>query len=115
MQKIEFNNGFITAIALFLEHKNRESHMPKTEEGKLICDIRLYGAADHLFDLEIPNKLPNNLKKRISKWTAKCIHNRLENKNTTKLADSLFKEGEDILKQIDELIFKTTKVKMRCR
>ena len=55
--KIEFNNGFVTAIALFLEHKLFTELLPKDKEGKLICDLRLYGATDHLYNIEIPKSL----------------------------------------------------------
>jgi hypothetical protein len=115
MRKIEFNNGFITAIALFLEHKQMESHMVKDKDGKVISDIRLYGATDHLYDLEIPKKLPENLKNRIYRWRKKCFDNRLNNPSDIKIGDSLFKEGEDILRIVDEQIFKTEKVKMNYR
>jgi len=113
--RIKFNTGFITAIALFLEHKNFISHMPKDKEGKIITDLRLYGATDHLYDLEIPKNLPRNLRKRILKWVTNCFKHRLDLFKDTKITDELFKEAENILAYIDNKIFKTKKVVMRYR
>lgn len=113
MTKPEFNNGFITAIALFLEHKNFTSHMIKKDT---ICvDLRLYGAADHLFELEIPDILSVKLKNRIKKWRTSIFNKRLDNFKEFDTVNALFKEGEDILAEIDKEIFKTKKVVMMYR
>uniref|UniRef100_A0A6M3LMS9 HEPN domain-containing protein n=2 Tax=viral metagenome TaxID=1070528 RepID=A0A6M3LMS9_9ZZZZ len=111
MEKIEFNNGFIIAITLFLEHKNQ--NLDLKEKG--ISDLRLYGATDHLFDLEIPKTLPINLQKRIKKARDKAFHLRLANEKDYSIADKIFKEFEDILIKIDEQIFKTKKIKVNYR
>lgn len=113
--KIEFNNGFVTAIALFLEHKNFTSHLPRDKENKLICDLRLYGASDHLFDLETPKSLPGKIKKRINSLRSKAFLHRLDHFEDSKYTDYLFKEAEHILKAIDEQVFKTKKFIMRYR
>ena len=112
---MEFNNGFVTAIALFLEHKNFDSHLPKDKEGKVICDLRLYGASDHLYDMEIPEVFDSKLRNRILEWKDKCFENRLEHFKDTKITDIIFKEAEDILACIDEEVFKTKKVIMKYR
>ena len=113
--KVEFNTGFITAIALFLEHKNQDLHMPEDKDGKLISDLRLYGATDHLYDLEIPKTINPKIFKRIHKWRAKCFHHRMDSFKDTKLTDKLFKEAEDILAQIDMQVFTAKKVVMKYR
>jgi len=107
-KKPEFNNGFIIAMALFLEHKD---NWQKTERS----DLRLYGATDHLYDMEIPENLSAKLIKRIIRWRERCFHYRLENFKDSRITDSLFKEAEQILKAIDEEVFKTKKVIMRYR
>ena len=116
LNNMEFNNGFITAIALFLEHKNFDSHIP-TKDGEVISDLRLYGATDHLYDLELSKETPISykLKKRIAKWRVKCFHHRLDHFKTTDFTNVLFKEAEDILAQIDKEVFKTKKVVMKYR
>ena len=104
----EFNNGFITALALFAEHKNQRS---------IGYDHRLYGASDHLFDIEIPKRLPNKLKTRVKKLKHMALKNRLnymENPKTTELSDRLFKEAEDILIAVDKQYF-VKKVKVHYR
>lgn len=122
MREIEFNNGFITAIALFLEHKNRKDDLSRNQKGMIISDLRLYGATDHLFDLEIPKfvktHMPADMEKvlvKIIKWKEECLNYRLSNLETMEVADRLFKEAEDILKMIDEKMFKTKKVVMHYR
>jgi hypothetical protein len=116
---VEFNTGFITAIALFLEHKNFTSHMTKDKEDKVITDLRLYGATDHLYDIEmtchVTNLMTDKLLKKITKWRAKCFHHRLDQFKDTKLTDDLFKEAEDILAQIDKEVFHTSEVVMNYR
>jgi hypothetical protein len=115
MARIEFNNGFITAITLFLEHKNFISHQLRDKENKIISDLRLYCATDHLYDLEIPKKLPKILRNRILRWRHSCFHHRMDSFKSNEIPDKLFKEAEQILKAIDEQIFKTKKVVIRYR
>lgn len=112
---IEFNNGFITAIALFLEHKNFDEHIVRDKDGKVINDLRLYGATDHLYDLEIPKNIGKKLRSRILKARRKCFENRLEHLKDRKLTDEIFEEFENILRTIDQKIFKTKKVVMYYR
>lgn len=127
--KVTFNTGFITAIALFLEHKDNWQKMKidKSDENGimkkvLLSDLRLYGATDHLYDMEIPKfrkvNMPKSMFKtlqRIIRWRAKCFHYRLEHFKDTKITDELFKEAEQILKAIDEKVFQTKEVIMRYR
>ena len=116
--KIDFNNGFITAIALFLEHKDCWQ-IVIDKNNKIISDLRLYGATDHLYDLEIPLNLNPKIYKRIFSWRKKCFEYRLDSRidkeKFSKLTDELFEEAENILKSIDEKIFKVKKVKMNYR
>jgi len=114
MKNPSFNTGFVTAITLFLEHKDNWQ-LIRMENNRVMSDLRLYGASDHLYDMEIPKMLSEKLYKRIVRWRSKCFHLRmafLEERETT---DKLFKEAEDILAKIDVEIFKTKKVIMRYR
>lgn len=115
MKKIEFNSGFVTAISLFLEHKMFTDMLPKDKEGKIICDLRLYTATDHLYDMEIPEVFDGKLRNRILDWKSKCFENRMEHFKDTKITDALFKEAEDILAQIDLQMFQTKKVIIKYR
>lgn len=118
MSKVEFNNGFITAIALFLEHRDNFFGMNRQYIiDKKLSDHRMYAGSDHLYDLEIPKTIPENIRNRILRWKKKCFENRLSGykANQLEVNDKLFKEAEDILIKIDELVFKTKKVKVYYR
>ena len=67
----EFGKGFSYCIGLFLMHAERYG-----DEN----DYRLWfnGAADHLYDLIIPDKLSKKLQNRIKKWQDKCLQWRLD-------------------------------------
>lgn len=99
-QRQTFNNGFIIALVLFLEHKNDERM--KTKD----MDTRLYGAADHLFDMEIPALLHTKLRDRVLKLKSNVMKYRLEPHNNNNIIDDLFKEAEDILIEIDKYYFR---------
>ena len=111
----EFNNGFLTAIMLFVEHKTMRDHIVSDEKGNVKWDMRLYGATDHLYAIEIPEDLDDYIKAKIIAWRDKCFENRMENLTDIKIANSLFEEGEDIIALIDRKYFKTKKVKMHYR
>ena len=121
---ISFNNGFITAITLFLEHKLFSSHIIRDVDGKVTNDLRLYGATDHLYEIEIPESydggISNNTRKRIISWRNKCFKYRLglyDNPEMTeeeynKITDELFEEAENIIIKIDNEIFPIKKVQV---
>ncbi len=70
----EFGRGFTYCIGLFLCHAERQTHS-KDES------LWFNGAADYLFELEIPEDF--TLKNECRKWQQKCIEWR----------DVLFKEN----------------------
>jgi len=92
--EVEFNTGFVTALALFYGHRHQIQGTP------LIRDLRIYGAADHLFDMEIPEQLDEKLKKRIERWRSKVISLRLKHL-TWEEGNKLFDECLQILKALD--------------
>lgn len=68
----EFNNGFVTALVLFYRHRytprfNYTSHSPYRIS-------RLYGAADHLFDIQYPS---DKWRKRVSWFVDMVLRERL--------------------------------------
>lgn len=97
-RKIEFNNGFLIAISLFLEHKNKYKGTDKNN------DLRIYAASDHLADLEIPDYVSKRLKRRIKKAVNYIFKYRLLPMNN-KEADGIFKEFEDIMIELDKELF----------
>ena len=91
-EEIEFNNGFLTAIGLFLAHERDEWHRENKTRS-----LTLYGATDHLYGLEVPKNLPKGIKDRIKEAVRIAFNYRLENpsKEEVKL---VFVEFKNILK-----------------
>jgi hypothetical protein len=87
----------------------------KKINNKVISDLRLYSATDHLYDLDIPKIISEELKNKILSWRSECFHHRLEQLKDTSISDRLFKEAEDILAKIDMEIFHTKKIVMNYR
>lgn len=99
-EEIEFNNGFLTAIGLFLAHERDEWYREKSHRS-----LTLYGATDHLYNLQIPSKLPKKIKERIKKARDLAFKYRLENP-TKEIVNKVFTEFKEILKDIDEYLWK---------
>ena len=98
--KPEFNNGFVTAFALFYGHKHQNLEASQVIDH----DMRIYGASDHLFDLELPKDLPNKIKKQYEAFVQKVFAVRLKD-ITIEYADEIFDECLAIIKAIDEHYF----------
>lgn len=99
-QNIQFNNGFITAIGLFLSHERDEWNRDDNKRS-----LTIYCAADHLYDLEIPSGLPIKLKKRINKAVSEAFKYRLINTDK-ETVNKIFTEFKNILKELDEYLWK---------
>jgi uncharacterized protein YaaR (DUF327 family) len=98
-EEIEFNNGFVTALALFYAHLYQQySERFKGEWVLIIC-----GATDHLIDMEVPNNIPQELKERVEKFKEKALSHRYD--ANEEIAMELFNECLEILKEIDEKMF----------
>ena len=97
---VEFNNGFVTALALFYGHREQFR-----EASKIVgYDMRIYGASDHLINIEYPLEIPENLKERIKAFVSWVFSLRLE-RPTVDEGNRIFDTCKDILKEIDEKIF----------
>lgn len=105
MRDIEFNNGFVTALALFYGHRERQRYT------KMTHDFRLDGAKDHLYDLEYPKKLDKNLKRKIKRFAKHVFQVHYAESFTTtnpersNEIDKLFEKCASLLKEIDETCF----------
>ena len=99
-EEVEFNNGFVVALALFYGHRNKE------EIRKPSYDLRIYGAADHLFNIEIPKKLDLGLKRKLNKFIKDVFEKRMDLHLTSEEAEDLFDRCKELLKEIDEKVFK---------
>ena len=116
MQKSEFGKGLTYCLGLFLCHSERDyvvrDGFAKTKEDKECLEIItrpamwFYGAADHLFGLQIPETLSESLQKRLRKFRAKVLSQRLpmdpKDNATEKDKAWAIQEAKDLLRLIDK-------------
>lgn len=106
----QFGKGLTYCIGLFLAHEDRYTAWKEaTTEISAINDVNLWfnGASDHLYDLQIPNTLPPQLRKRLQEFRYRCIdlgHGESHMKGDGKEEDFYWaiKEAKDLLRLIDE-------------
>jgi hypothetical protein len=101
VREIEFNNGFVTALALFYGHREQAF---EARTNIILHDLRIYCASDHLLDLEIPENISIQLKRKIKSFIRRVLSKRLES-ISWKEGDKFFDECADLLKEIDQEIF----------
>jgi len=85
----EFGMGLCYCLGLFLAHAERNMYgnkkaeeeaekrmnkLGKVEDYSFIADMWFNAASDHLYELQIPKNLPEDLKKRLEILRAKVIH-----------------------------------------
>ena len=99
----EFNSGFVSALAKFLAHQQQFSDI---RQRKLIeHDIRVYAAADHLMDLELPTNLSSDLRHDITGFVEGVLAVRLSFDLAWDAADSYFQRADELLQIIDKEVF----------
>jgi hypothetical protein len=97
--KPEFNNGFITALALFYAHRFKRI---KGAGGE---DYRIHAGSDHLLRIEIPDSLPDELKNELTEFVRKVISRRYDFTISEGEIEFLFEWCIDILIKLDKAIF----------
>jgi hypothetical protein len=110
----EFGQGLTYCLGLFLAHEWNLKEMEKTYSKVGLNDwvsIWFNGASDHLYDLEIPDKLPKPLRIRLfrlQKDALDCGHGAGllmgERKVTKRDALKCLKEAKSLLMEIDKWI-----------
>jgi hypothetical protein len=95
----EFNNGFITALALFYAHRFRDS-IPELD-----WDRRVYAGSDHLLDIEIPENLKPELRDEIKKFVDDVLSRRNDDTCKGLVAERLFDRCLNILVSLDRELF----------
>jgi hypothetical protein len=112
-KKSEFGQGLTYCLGLFLAHEWNLKEMEKSYTKAGLNDwafIWFNGASDHLYDLEIPDKLPKKLKTRLLKLqkdALDCGHGAGimgERKVTKEDALRCLKEAKSLLMEIDKWI-----------
>lgn len=104
-EEVEFNNGFVTALALFYGHREQFRREAKDVPRLAMHDLRIYGASDHLYDIEYPQNLSPELKREIEQFVKDVFSHRLTIFPVEE-GDKLFDKCLELLKKIDKECFK---------
>ena len=109
MKKSDFGIGLTYCLGLFLCHSERDYLITEEDKAKGIINkppMWFYGAADHMFDLELSSKLPKTLNARITKFRNKVLAWRLpmDKKDYATEKDKCWaiQEAKDLLRLIDK-------------
>lgn len=98
---VEFNNGFVTALALFYAHSmDRMTLDDKVDTASL----SLYGASDHLFDMVIPDSIDDGLRERIEAFRTYVLSVRLS-RIPRKEVLKIFDDCSKLIQEIDSKVF----------
>lgn len=107
--KSEFGQGLTYCLGLFLCHSERDYLISEEDIERGIINkpyLWFYAAADHLFDLEIPETLSKPLQNRLKRFRNKVLHWRLtidkKDKATEKDKQWAIQEAKDLLRLIDK-------------
>ncbi len=105
--KSEFGKGLTYCLGLFLCHSERVINEDDRLKFTNVYEIWFNSAADHLFDLEIPESLPKSLQDRLRDFQNKVLNWRLalDNNNIFPTKENKFwaiKEAKTLLRLIDE-------------
>lgn len=88
MKEPEFNNGFLTALVLFYGHIHHGDYSE--------IDIRMYGATDHLLNLQIPLDLDMDLQARVHAFVKNTVALRYADRN----CDDVFVTCKSLIQDI---------------
>lgn len=108
LEMSEFGTGYAYCLGLFLAHEARVRN-DKEVYKKINSDsgpsMWFNASADHLFELQIPEKLPAEKQKEIAEWQVKCLSFRLfmhDEKCTWDDVSVALQYAKDLLRQWDE-------------
>lgn len=94
--KSEFGKGLSYCLGLFLCHAERNCG----EADGIMDRLWFNCAGDHIFELQIPDKLPKELKERLVSFKDFVLGLRMENA-TKENKDKAIEEAKDLLREID--------------
>lgn len=95
----EFGRGFAYCLGLFLAHAERH----RERKDDLYASLWFSGAADHLFELVIPNVFTEEKRKEISDFKDRCISFRFSTPCTWEDVNKEIQNAKDFLRQYDEV------------
>jgi hypothetical protein len=112
-EESDFGKGFVYCIGLFLGHADAYHKERKCLKMDLMRDevakVWISGASDHLIELQVPENLPPDIKKKVGEFTEKVFELR---SCGCKHKDVLWtiKEAQDILIEVDKYSFELNTV-----
>jgi hypothetical protein len=99
----EFGSGLSYCLGLFLCHTRDPGFNTEDEElKKLEVSTWFYGSTDHLYDLNWPEALNTNLKRRLEVFKCRCLTLRSSDSPTIKDKEWAINEAIDLLLEIDK-------------
>ncbi len=104
-QKSEFGQGLTYCLGLFLAHKERIKEYEKLQKSIGMdhpYNLWFNGAADHLYDLQIPEFLPADIQLDLRTLYDKSMGWRLSSNVTKENFDWAIDLAFDLLRRIDE-------------
>ena len=93
----EFGKGLCYNLGLFLAHAERKIGYKDDTD----CSFWFNGAGDHLFDLEIPEDFPEDLKKRLTEFRNRILGYRIVFHLPIEEKNKALQEAKDFLREID--------------
>jgi len=96
----EFGKGLTYCLGLFLAHAERMNNARYLYSEESKYSIWFSGASDHLYELQIPESIPNCLQKRLKKFKDKCLSLRLQ--ATKENFEWAIQEAKNLLMMIDK-------------
>jgi len=99
----EFGKGLTYCLGMFLAHAEMWKSRGEFEFG-LKPSLWFNGSSDHLYELEMPDKMPKELKKRIILFRDKCLEWGHGFKIEATMEDYTWsiEEAKELLRLIDE-------------
>lgn len=106
-EESEFGKGYSYCLGLFLAHEWKMFDMREKAKEHTYYNASNWfnGAADHLFELEVPIKLSEEKKKQIKAFRDRCLKFRLcmnGEKCDWDEASAALDEAKDLLREWDE-------------
>jgi hypothetical protein len=98
---VEFNNGFVTALALYYAHSMDDNLLDNKSVNASLVN---YAASDHLYDIEIPESISSELRDRIQNFVDYVFSQRLERPSRQEVF-KMFEDSRGLLMDIDKEVF----------
>lgn len=99
----EFGKGYAYCIGLFLAHEGVHNRRGEEDKGGIYPSMWFNAASDHLFELQIPSRLPSDYRALVSGWRDACLGWRLSSSATWEDVDKSLEIAKKLLLHWDEM------------